>query len=95
MCIILIILTVMQLSLAPVGTDKFSKLLQNCHNSLAALLEVSSQMFLCLTYVKHVSTSVYTEICLLQSHIEVSGISILYANIFKSRIICVYMLCFY
>ena len=40
----IIFLAVLQLSLAPVGTDKFSKLLQNCHNSLAALLEVSTTL---------------------------------------------------
>ena len=31
----------MQVSLAPVGEDKFSKLLHTCHNTLAALLEVN------------------------------------------------------
>ena len=31
---------VLQVSLAPVGQDKFSRLLQATHNTLAALLEV-------------------------------------------------------
>ena len=35
-----------QVSLAPVGTDKFSRLLQICHNCLAIILEVSYKVIL-------------------------------------------------
>ena len=40
------------------GTDKFSKLLQNCHNSLAALLEVCTECMIA-TVPLHTCTSTY------------------------------------
>ena len=51
MCIgvINILIFVLKVTLVAVGEDKFSKLLQVCHNTLAALLEVCWHVFKLIT----------------------------------------------
>ena len=42
-----------QVSLSAVGEDRFSKLLQICHNVLASILEVSASLCVCGLMLGH------------------------------------------